>query len=431
VDLSGNFSATLPLIAATTRNVTLSGSVDEVTGRVTATLAELNATFEGTRATPSEAGTAPAGVYSAALLNSAAGRGFVIIAPDGQFLLLTATGAAVDSARGNLRADGRLVATTTTQATVDLGITNGTLRGTVRTTGTNATTGTILGAIEGVAGTEHLVNLSVRAVTTPQAPMIVGFAISGTVGKQVLIRAAGPAIGRAPFNIAGALPDPTLQLYRVSTVIGQNNDWGAPAASAAAITAASSRAGAFPFQTGSADSALLTTLQPGVYTVQIGGGTGVVLAEIYEVTVANEAPGSRRLVNTSTLGVIAPGFPLIAGFVISGAAPQRVLIRAAGPTLAGAPFNIPGTLANPQLTLYRGAATVRTNDDWFRDPEVAAIRAATTAARAFAFGNQSLDAAILTTLEPGAYTAVVSAPANATTEAATGIALVEIYESIP
>jgi hypothetical protein len=74
---------------------------------------------------------------------------------------------------------------------------------------------------------------------------------------------------------------------------------------------------------------------------------------------------------------------------------------------------------------------VRTNDDWFRDPEAALIRDAATKARAFAFGSQSLDAAILIYLEPGAYTAVLSGPPNAAVDVGTGLALVEIYESNP
>lgn len=431
VDLSGSFSATLPLIAETTRNVTLRGTLDEVTGTVTGTIAELNVTFEATRAVPRTPPLPQAGVYAAALVGSAAGRGYVIIAPDGQAFVLTASGATIDSARGTLGANGRLTVTTATQAAVDVGFTDGALRGTVRTPGATGTTGTIAGAIDGVAGTEHLVNISVRSIATPASPLITGFAIGGTVAKQVLIRVAGPALTRAPFNISTALPDPSFQLYRVNTSIGQNNDWGSPSSNVASLTAATTRAGAFPFANGSADAALLTTLLPGVYTIQIGGGTGVVLAEIYEVPVANEAPGSRRLVNTSTLGAIAPDFPLIAGFVISGTAPQRVLIRGAGPALAAAPFNLPSTLANPQITIYRGSTVVRTNDDWFRDPEAALIRDATSRVRAFAFGNQSLDAAILTYLEPGAYTAVVAGPPNASATAGTGLALVEIYEATP
>ena len=61
-----------------------------------------------------------------------------------------------------------------------------------------------------------------------------------------------------------------------------------------------------------------------------------------------------------------------------------------------------------------------------KDRGDAAIRA-----QAFAFGSQSLDAALLVYLEPGAYTAVVSGPTNASAAAGSGIALVEIYESNP
>jgi len=122
---------------------------------------------------------------------------------------------------------------------------------------------------------------------------------------------------------------------------------------------------------------------------------------------------------------------LIAGFVIGGTAPQRVLVRASGPTLAGAPFNLPGTLANPQLKIYRGSTEVRANDDWFRDPEAVLIRDAALRVRAFAFGNQSLDAAVLAYFEPGAYTAVVTGPSGAPAAQGSGITLVEIYESTP
>jgi len=108
-----------------------------------------------------------------------------------------------------------------------------------------------------------------------------------------------------------------------------------------------------------------------------------------------------------------------------------VLIRAVGPTLGNAPFNVPGVLANPQLNLFRGSTLVRTNDDWFRDPEANLIREAAAAVRAFALGAQSLDAALLVYLEPGAYTAVVSGPPNAGPNAQTGNALVEIYEVAP
>jgi len=253
--------------------------------------------------------------------------------------------------------------------------------------------------------------------------------IAGTASKQVLIRAAGPALAAAPFNVAGALADPTLQVLRGATQVGQNDNWGTPAANATTVAAAATRAGAFPFRAGSDDAALVATLTPGAYSVVVGGGTGTVLAEIYEVLQNNETPGSRRLVNVSARGSVAPGTPFIAGFVIGGPGPQRVLVRGVGPTLAGAPFNVAGTLSNPQLTLLRGTATVKANDDWFRDPEAATIREAAARAGAFALGASSADAAMLLHLEPGAYTAQVSGPANANAANGSGIVLLEVYEA--
>ena len=445
IDLAGNFSlgtvtlaatppattlAGTPTTAAAPLAVTLRGVLDDVTGTVSGTLSELGVTLSGTRTDPAGPASALAGFYPIALIGSASGRGQAIVAPSGQVFVLTAAGTTVDSASGSLDAAGRLTATTTTQAALDVVFTNGTVRGTVRTPAGAA--GTIAGVVESLAGREHLANLSIRTTTSPGAgTLITGFVVTGTASKQVLIRAAGPALAGAPFNVAGALADPTIQVFRGNTVIGQNDDWGTPAANAAAITAAATRTGAFPFRAGSGDAALLSTLTPGAYTVVVAGGTGTVLAEVYEVLQNNEVPGARRLVNVSARGVVSPAAPFISGFVISGPGPQRVLIRAVGPTLATAPFSVAGVLPNPQITLFRGATAVKTNDDWFRDPEAALIRDASGRAGAFALGNNSLDAAMLVYLEPGAYTVQVTPPANANAANSTGLVLLEVYESAP
>ena len=429
VELAGGFSqATTALGGNPPTAVTLRGTLDETTGALTGTLAEFGLTLTGSRSERSGPAAALAGYYPIALIGSASGRGQAIVAPNGQVFVLTAAGPTLDSARGILDAAGRLTATTPTQATLDFVFASGTVRGTVRTS--TGTTGTIAGVIDSLVGTEHLANLSIRTTTSPGAgTLITGFVIAGTSAKQVLIRAAGPALAGAPFNVAGALADPTIQVFRGATAVGQNDDWGTPVANVAAITAAATRAGAFPFRAGSGDAALVSTLTPGAYTVVVAGGTGNVLAEIYEVLQNNEAPGARRVVNVSARGVVSPATPFISGFVISGPGPQRVLIRGIGPTLAAAPFNVAGALPNPQLSLFRGATAVKTNDDWFRDPEAALVREASVRAGAFALGNTSLDSAMLVYLEPGPYTVQVSPPANAPNS--TGLVLIEVYEAAP
>jgi hypothetical protein len=128
----------------------------------------------------------------------------------------------------------------------------------------------------------RLANVSARAqVGTGGGILIAGFAISGNVPKQVLIRGVGPAL--AGFGVAGTLTDPRLDLYRGTTVVQSNDNWGG----GTALTAAFSRTGAFALSNAaSRDAALLVTLAPGSYTAQVSGvnsTTGVALVEVYEV----------------------------------------------------------------------------------------------------------------------------------------------------
>ena len=139
------------------------------------------------------------------------------------------------------------------------------------------------------AGTEslpgRLANASTRAfVGTGASILIPGFAIGGEGAAGVLIRAAGPAL--LPFGVSDALSDPVITLYRGSSVLASNDNWGA-AANAALVSTTAAAAGAFPFAPGSRDAALLTTLPAGAsYTVQVSGqnaATGTVLVEFYLV----------------------------------------------------------------------------------------------------------------------------------------------------
>ena len=98
----------------------------------------------------------------------------------------------------------------------------------------------------------------------------------------MLIRAVGPTIGAAPFNVPGAVADPQLTLFSGQNSIAANDNWGG----GTELTAAFAQVGAFGLPAASRDAALLATLQPGQYTVQVsgvGGTTGVAIVEVYEV----------------------------------------------------------------------------------------------------------------------------------------------------
>jgi sugar lactone lactonase YvrE len=127
----------------------------------------------------------------------------------------------------------------------------------------------------------RLINVSVRApVATDGDPLIAGFFLGGVISRTVLIRASGPAL--AAFGLGDALARPNLRLYSGASLLRENDRWGADAE---ANSAAFARAGAFPFAPGSNDAALVVTLPPGAYTVQVtgGGGGGVVLLEVFDV----------------------------------------------------------------------------------------------------------------------------------------------------
>ncbi len=138
---------------------------------------------------------------------------------------------------------------------------------------------------DGAAPAGRLANASVRAAVGSGAQVLIpGLAVGGTGAAGLLIRAAGPALGR--FGVADALADPVIALYRGSTLIASNDDWSG-ADNAAQIARAAAAAGAFGWDNGGRDAALLVTLPAGAnYTVQVsgkGGATGTALVELYVV----------------------------------------------------------------------------------------------------------------------------------------------------
>ncbi len=154
---------------------------------------------------------------------------------------------------------------------------------TAQVTSKDATTGVALVEVYDTAAnaTTRLVNLSVRAhVGGAEAPNV-GFVIAGTQPKRVLIRAVGPAL--AAFGVTDAIEDPKLEVYRGSTMVEQNDNWGGGEVYDSIFT----RVGAFGFANPeSRDAVLFTVLEPGAYTVVVtgaNGSSGVGLVELYEV----------------------------------------------------------------------------------------------------------------------------------------------------
>ena len=298
---------------------------------------------------------------------------------------------------------------------------------------------------------ERFANVSTRGrVLTGDNVMIGGFIIDGSSPGRVLVRSRGPSMAGAPFFVPGTLANPLVRLFSGQTVIAQNDNWqDSPSCSGFLCEGAAEIMNTGldpctpnPGQTVSPPScaleaAILVTLPPGAYTTIVSGAdgrTGAALVEVFEA----DASTVSDLGNISTRGFVQSGDDvMIGGLIIEGSAPATVLIRARGPSMSGAPFFVPGTLANPFLQLFSGQTVIAQNDNWQDVPSCggfacggAAQITATALDPCQPNPGQSIsppgcaqESAIFITLPPGAYTAIVSGVGGGT-----GVGLVEVFE---
>jgi hypothetical protein len=256
--------------------------------------------------------------------------------------------------------------------------------------------------------TAQLTSISTRAsVQTGQGVTIVGFAVTGTDSKQVVVRGLGPTLAQPPFNVTGVLADPTLDLHDASGSIYTNDNWKETQQAAIQAT------GLAP--PNDLESAILRTLTPGNYTAILAGkngGTGIGLVEVYDVTTGAFA----ELTSVSTRGFVGTGDGVMIGGVAirGGNGFTQVVVRGLGPTLAQ--FGVTGVLADPTLTLVDSNGNQTSNNNW-KESQQAAIQATGLAP------PNDLESAIVITLAAGNYTAILEGNGGGT-----GIGLVEIYK---
>ena len=291
------------------------------------------------------------------------------------------------------------------------------------TVSVSTSAGSVLSAPANVRlGSSRLVNLSVRATAgVGGETLIIGFVLGPGATLPVLLRGVGPTL--RDFGVNDALADPVIHFFDGKGFeLGANDDWGL-GANAAALGRAARAVGAFDLSATSRDAALLSDSSQGAYTAQIegkAGASGVALLEVYDAATDER---SAPLINISARAQVGGGAVLIAGFVLRGNVTKQLMIRGIGPALSR--FGVTGAVADPQLTLFRDGVAVplQQNDNWLAAPNAGQVAMAADQVGAFALSANSRDAVLLTTLEPGAYTAQVSGVGGAS-----GVALVEIYE---
>ena len=258
-----------------------------------------------------------------------------------------------------------------------------------------------IGGSNGVAQ-KTLGNIATRLqVETGENVLIGGIIVVGDVPKRVIIRALGPSLGAA--GVAGALENPTLELFQGDTVLAANDNWRDDQQQEIAGT------GVAPSD--DREAAIVRTLAPGSYSAVLRGvndTTGVGLVEAYDL---DQRPDS-KLGNISTRGFVGSGERvLIGGFIVGPT--TKVVVRAIGPSLGNA--GVAGSLQDPALDVVNAnGEVIRTNDNW----------KGTQRAELETIGIQPSDdreSAVIATLTAGNYTAVVRGVSG------TGVGLVEVY----
>jgi hypothetical protein len=219
------------------------------------------------------------------------------------------------------------------------------------------------------------------------------FAVVGPGTEYFIFRGLGPSLRQV--GVSNVLRNPALAFFDASgSLIDFNDDWvDSPDKDAIIAT------GIPP--TNDREAAIVQTLSPGIYTSVVRGahaGTGVTLSEVYRVSFSDEDTLISGIGTRSFIGTAEN--VMISGFIITGTSPLPVLLRALGPSLTIA--GIRGALADPTLELHNASgAVIASNDNW-KDTQEAEIIATGLPP------TNDLESAIVITLAPGAYTAVVS-----------------------
>jgi hypothetical protein len=242
-------------------------------------------------------------------------------------------------------------------------------------------------------------NISTRArVEFGDNILIAGFVVTGAQDKKVIVRGMGPSL---PFS--GHLDNPTLELRDSDgALLSSNDDWiNSPDKQAIMGT------GLAPAN--DQESAILMTLPANgsSYTAivrGVGGGIGIGVVEVYDLDQAADS----RLANISTRGFVSTGDDLmIAGTIIVGLAPQRVIVRAIGPSLT-----LADKLADPTVELFdANGHLVAANDNWEDSPNHQAIMDNNLAP-----ADPSESAILATLLAGNSYTAIVRGSGNPTSD---------------
>jgi hypothetical protein len=258
-----------------------------------------------------------------------------------------------------------------------------------------------------------LTNISTRTVIGGgDQQMIAGFSVDGTLPVRIALRTQGPGLTR--YGVTNAAKTTRLRVYDSNGVLmGENTSWKSHP-----NWRLLQSLGVNP--TNEAEAGMVLTLWPGLYTAVVNddtGSGGVGIVEAFNIDNQSATP----ITNLSTRGVVGQGEgQMIAGFALQGGA-RTLVVRTQGPGLAK--YGVANTAADTELKIVRQSdgQVVATNDDWATGPTNARLSGDL---KAYA-PTDSREAALVLTLPPGTYTALVNAKSGP------GVGIVEVFDVSP
>ena len=264
---------------------------------------------------------------------------------------------------------------------------------------------------QGTSATDAtLLNLSTRARVGPGADALIGgFIVRGDVPKKVIIRAIAPSLGGGNgLPIQGILADPMLDVHNgAGDIIFSNDDWVSSPQKQAIIDSTIPPAH-------EKEAAIVMTLPPGNYTAVVTGksaAAGIAVVELYDL----DPSSSSQLVNVSSRGRVESNEnAMIAGVIVGGTLPTKVVVRALGPSMRVAGEPVPDALQDMVLELRSSNGDLLVDSAQLRQSAEAIAETGLTP-------PHEKEAALVAPLMPGNYTAIVRALGSQ------GVALVEVY----
>jgi hypothetical protein len=255
----------------------------------------------------------------------------------------------------------------------------------------------------------QLLNIAARAnVLQHDDALFAGFIVTGSAPKRVLVRALGPSL-----PMSETLADPVLELHLADGTTLSNDNWKDTQQAEIAATN-------IP-PPNEKESAIVATVPPGAHTALVGGignSTGIGLLEVYDLDPA--APSTAANISTRSHVGTADNV-LIGGVILRGPRGSTILARAIGPSLSGA--GVKDALQDPTLELVDANGSSFHNDDWKRNSDGSADPVQQSRIEATGVApSDDRESALLVTLAPGPYTAIVRGKNNTT-----GVGLVEFY----